>query len=85
MQFDATVVLFARIAGGVAIAGTLAAGAVAWMLMNRLLGPVEQLSLAAADAADGDLGQRIRLDGPDAESSHCDACGVRVLLVEDEL
>ena len=67
MQFDATVVLFARIAVGVAIAGTLAAGAVAWMLMNRLLGPVEQLSLAAAGAADGDLSQRIRLDGPDDE------------------
>ncbi|MGB0677515.1 MAG: HAMP domain-containing protein, partial [Ilumatobacteraceae bacterium] len=66
-QFDATVVLFAQIAVGVAIAGTLAAGAVAWMLMNRLLGPVEQLSLAAADAADGDLSQRIRLDGPDDE------------------
>ena len=66
-QFDATVVLFAQIAVGVAIAGTLAAGAVAWMLMNRLLGPVEQLSLAAADAADGDLSQRIRLEGPDDE------------------
>ena len=50
-QFDATVVLFAQIAVGVAIAGTLAAGAVAWTLMNRLLGPVERLSLAAADAA----------------------------------
>ncbi len=38
IQFEATVALFARIAVGVAIAGTLAAGAVAWMLMNRLLG-----------------------------------------------
>ncbi len=66
-QFDATVVLFAQIAVGVAIAGTLAAGAVAWTLMNRLLGPVEQLSLAAADAAVGDLSQRIRLDGPNDE------------------
>lgn len=66
-QADATVVLFAQIAVGVAIAGTLAAGAVAWMLMNRLLGPVEQLSLAAADAADGDLSQRICLEGPDDE------------------
>ncbi len=66
-QFDATVGLFAQIAVGVAIAGTLAAGAVAWTLMNRLLGPVEQLSLAAADAAVGDLSQRIRLDGPDDE------------------
>ena len=66
-QFDATVVLFAQIAVGVAIAGTLGAGAVAWMLMNRLLVPVEQLSLAAADAAVGDLSQRIRLEGPDDE------------------
>jgi methyl-accepting chemotaxis protein len=66
-QFDATVVLFAQIAVGVAVAGTLAAGAVAWTLMNRLLGPVEQFSLVAADAAVGDLSQRIRLDGPDDE------------------
>ncbi len=66
-QFDATVGLFTQIAVGVAIAGTLAAGAVAWILMNRLLGPVEQLSLAATDAAGGDLGQRIRLEGPDDE------------------
>ena len=66
-QFDTTVGLFAQIAVGVAIAGTLAAGAVAWTLMNRLLGPVEQLSLVAADAAVGDLSQRIRLDGPDDE------------------
>ncbi len=66
-QFDATVVLFAQIAVGVAVAGTLAAGAVAWTLMNRLLGPVEQLSLVAADAAEGDLSQRIRLAGPDDE------------------
>ena len=67
IQFDATVALFAQIAVGVAIAGTLAAGAVAWILMSRLLGPVEQLSLTAADAANGDLSQRIRLDGPNDE------------------
>ncbi len=66
-QFDATVALFAQIAVGVATAGTLAAGAVAWILMTRLLGPVEQLSLTATRAAEGDLSQRIRLDGPDDE------------------
>ncbi len=66
-EYDDTVTLFAGISVGVAIVGSLIAGAVAWTLMSRLLVPVERLSLAAAEAAEGDLNQRIRLEGPDDE------------------
>ena len=49
----------------VGLALVLALGALAWWFSRRLVRPVQQVSRAAAELADGDLSSRIKVDGED--------------------